>query len=152
MCPHVFLQALHSQLSCSLCIRFPFRFSQKLTKICLWFCVVPTPPPHIHCLLIFLSLSLSITIQQLTESIAERPKTTHWMELWVSYGSVGRRIEGFVGNRNSKGKPTVSTNLYTWQFSHTKSSVQVRWHYGSSFCVPIFFQFLHLPNSSIRLP
>jgi hypothetical protein len=41
----------------------------------------------------------------------QRPKTKHSMELEVSCGRVGERIEGLKEDRNSTGRLTKATNL-----------------------------------------
>jgi hypothetical protein len=43
------------------------------------------------------------------------------MELWDSYGRVGRRIEGPKKDRNSTRRPTESNNLDPWEFPETQS-------------------------------
>ena len=43
------------------------------------------------------------------------------MELRESYGRVGRRTEGPKGDRDSTGRPTVSTNLDPWGLPDTES-------------------------------
>jgi hypothetical protein len=44
----------------------------------------------------------------------------HWTEVRVSYGRVGRRIEGPEGDKNSTGRRRDSTNLDPWELSETE--------------------------------
>ena len=93
---------------------------------------------------------LRASTQHLTETDTERLIAKHWMDLWESYGRVGR-IEELGEDRNTKGRLTVSTNLNTWFSVRELPSVQVSWHCGFSFGIPIPDRSLSSsPNSSIR--
>jgi hypothetical protein len=45
----------------------------------------------------------------------QRPIAKHWKDVEDSYGRTGGRTEGHEVDSNSKGKPTESTNLDTWE-------------------------------------
>ena len=45
---------------------------------------------------------------------------SHWTEDWDPYGRIRERIEGPQGNGNPTGKPTVTTNLDSWEFPETE--------------------------------
>jgi hypothetical protein len=49
-----------------------------------------------------------------------KTNTETWMELWDSYRRVEGRIEGPIVDRNSKGRPTESTNLDPYGLSGAK--------------------------------
>jgi hypothetical protein len=90
--------------------------------------------------------------QHLTETDTERLIAKHWMDLWESYGRVGK-MEELEEDRNTKGRPIVSPNLYTWFSVRELPSVQVSWHCGFSFGIPIPYKSLNSsPNTSIRHP
>jgi hypothetical protein len=44
----------------------------------------------------------------------------HWTEVRNSYGKLRGRIEGTEGVDNPIERPTVSTNLETWEFPETE--------------------------------
>jgi hypothetical protein len=62
----------------------------------------------------------------------QTPTAKHWTEVRDSYGKVGKRIEGPKGNRNSKGKPTESNNLNSWELSEPELSIKEHMQAGPS--------------------
>ena len=50
----------------------------------------------------------------------------HWMEFEDSYGRIAGKIVGPEGDRNSKGRPTESTNMDPWgsqSLNHQSKSI-----------------------------
>ena len=45
---------------------------------------------------------------------------SHWTEDWDPYGRIRERIEGTEGDGNPIGRPTVSTNLDSWELPETE--------------------------------
>jgi hypothetical protein len=64
------------------------------------------------CLQIGACCPLRGSTKQLTQM--QTPTTKQWMKLGDCYGRIRGRFEGPEGDRNSKGRPTESTNLDPW--------------------------------------